>query len=138
MDCEDFDHGAINEDVQQQWLIASKGKWPLSYVSLHILAHARSLAINKQASLQTVVANEGLLCAIWRTPHSDAQFRCLAWDQFRRATHRGFANVVKLWPTYLIAALGYWAFSTPPQIHEVYAIIALGVRWDKVTQPSNA
>lgn len=47
------------------------------------------------------------------------------WHSFRRATHRGFANLGRLLPTYLIAALGYWAFSTPPQIHEVYAIIAL-------------
>src|SRR5947209_10399325 len=84
MVCEHFDHGAINEDVQQQWLIGSKRKWPFPYVFLYVLAHARSLPINKQASLQAVVANEGLLCIIGRTAHPDAQFRCLTWDQLRQ------------------------------------------------------
>src|SRR5437879_5282182 len=35
--CEHFDHGAINKDMQQQWLISSKLKRPFSYVSLHLL-----------------------------------------------------------------------------------------------------
>ena len=69
--------------MQQQWLIGSKRKRPCSYVSLHVLAHAGSLAINEQASLQAVIANEGLLRAIWCTTHPDAQFRCLVWDQLR-------------------------------------------------------
>ena len=69
--------------MQQQWLIGSKRKRPCSYVSLRVLAHAGSLAINEQASLQAVIANEGLLRAIWCTPHPDAQFRCLVWDQLR-------------------------------------------------------
>src|SRR2546426_5164054 len=78
--CEHFDHGVVNEDMQQQWFIGSKRKRPFSYVSLHILTHARLLAINEQASLQAIIANESLLCTIRRTPHPDAQFRCLAWD----------------------------------------------------------
>ena len=59
--CEHFNHGAVNEDMQQQQLIGSKRKRPCSYVSLYVLTHARSLAINEQASLQAVVANKGLL-----------------------------------------------------------------------------
>jgi hypothetical protein len=70
--CEHFDHGAVKEDMQQQWLIGSKRKRPLSYVSLYILAHTGSLTINEQVSLQAVIANEGLLRAIWGTSHADA------------------------------------------------------------------
>src|SRR5579859_5190646 len=81
--CEHFDHRAIKENMKQQWFTGSQRERPCLYISLRVIVHTGSLAINKETTLQAVIANEGLLRAIWRTPHPDSQFRCLIKEQLR-------------------------------------------------------